>query len=257
MIIDAHCHLIPSEEAVKFTLDAMALAGVDYTILVPGGMIPPLGMADFLRGRLPLITTDPPNDFVLKTLRQHPARFGAFFQVDPGYHDEDDLKTALEDGFSGFKLNPLVNKVAFAHRDVDALCAFAQSREIPIYTHIVAQGDASLDAFERLVVTYDRLPFILGHMGFAATDESAIRLAQRCDNLFLETSIGSILAIREALSRLGPNRIIFGSEGPVHHPAVELFKLRLLNLSEAGFDRVCGENIQELTRVSVRKQEVV
>ena len=68
MIVDAHCHLVPAREGLEQTLARMKEAGVDFTILVPGGMVPPLGMADFLRGREPLITQDPPNDFVLEAV---------------------------------------------------------------------------------------------------------------------------------------------------------------------------------------------
>src|SRR5215813_8903607 len=126
------------------------------------------------------------------------------------------------------------------------LCAFAQAFEKPLYTHVVAAGDASLDALEPLLRSYPRLPLILGHMGFAGTDASAIRLARRYDNLFLETSVGSFEAIREAARRLGPTKILYGSEGPIHHPGAELKKLELLHLPSGAMERICSNNIKEL-----------
>jgi len=248
MIVDAHCHLVPTREGRECTLARMNESGVDVTVLVPGGMVPPLGMADFLRGREPLITQDPPNQFVLDTVRQLPGRFAAFFHVDPAFHDEADFEGAIADGFCGFKLSPLVNRVAFADHGVQMLCAFAQAFEKPLYTHVVAAGDASLDALEPLLRAYPRLPLILGHMGFAGTDASAIRLARRYDNLFLETSVGSFAAIDEAAQRLGPNKILFGSEGPVHHPGAELKKLELLRLPSSAMERICGDNIKALIK---------
>lgn len=250
MIVDAHCHLVPNDSGIAQTLSAMDEAGVDLTVLVPGGMISPLGMADFLRGREPLITSEPPNDFILTAVRQYPSRFAGFFQVDPSYHNEADLAEAVAAGFSGFKLSPLVNRVAFSDPAVHELFAYAQSRDMPIYTHIVANGEASLDALAPLVKRYRNLPVILGHMGFAATDASAIRLARVHDNLFLETSVGSFSGIREAVNVLGARKVLFGSEGPVHHPGVELRKIELLHLPPSDFERICGRNVLDLIRYS-------
>jgi predicted TIM-barrel fold metal-dependent hydrolase len=252
MIVDSHCHLVPTREGLDQTLARMKDSGIDFTVLVPGGMVPPLGMADFLRGREPLITQDPPNQFVLKAIREFPGQFAAFFHVDPAFHDEDDLEKAVADGFCGFKLSPLVNRVAFASRGVQMLCAFAHALEKPLYTHVVASGEASLDALEPLLRAYSRLPLILGHMGFAGTDASAIRLARRYDNLFLETSVGSYAAISEAAHRLGPTKLLYGSEGPVHHPGAELKKLELLRLSSSAMERICSDNIKELIQFAER-----
>lgn len=250
MIVDAHCHLVPTEEGIVQTLSAMNEAGVDLTVLVPGGMISPLGMADFLRGREALLTSAPPNDFVLSAIRRYPLKFAGFFQVDPGYHDEEDLEDALASGFRGFKLNPLVNRVTFSSPDVRDLFTYAEEHDVPIYTHIVASGEASLDALAPLVRSHPKLPVILGHMGFASTDASAIRLARTEDNLFLETSVGSFSAIREAVKILGSTKILFGSEGPVHHPGVELRKIELLRLAASDFDRICRQNILQLIHYS-------
>lgn len=249
MIIDAHCHILPSPDGVDIALSYMSEAQVDHTILVPGGMIPPLGLGDFLRGRQALATSAPDNDFVRSVFERYPRKFSGFFQVDPAYHMADDWDTACAQGFAGFKLNPLVNRVSFLSPEVKELCAYLTDRDLPLYTHIVLQGDASLDALDLLLRDFPKLKLILGHMGFASTDLSAIKLASRHETLYLETSVGSFMAIQEAIRRLGAGRIIFGSEGPVHHVGAELRKIELLKLSAADQDRICAGNISALTHL--------
>jgi uncharacterized protein len=232
-------------------------AGVDHTILVPGGMIPPLGLGDFLRGRQALATSVPDNDFVRSVFDRYPREFSGFFHVDPAYHMLDDWEAAVEQGFAGFKLNPLVNRVSFLSPEIKELCAYLVARDLPLYTHIVLQGDASLDALELLLGDFPQLKLILGHMGFASTDLSAIRLASRYETLYLETSVGSFMAIQEAIRRLGAGRIIFGSEGPVHHVGAELRKIELLKLSAEDQDRICARNICALTHLGEKLQVAV
>jgi predicted TIM-barrel fold metal-dependent hydrolase len=252
MIIDAHCHLIPSQEGVGIALGYMADAGVDHTVLVPGGMVPLLGMADFLRGRQALNTRAPDNEFVMSVFARNPRQFSGFFHVDPSYHLPEDWDEAIAGGFNGFKLSPLVNRVSYLSAEVRELCDYLVDRDMPLYTHIVMAGDASLDALSFLLQDFPRLKLILGHMGFAGTDSSAIQLAMRFENVYLETSVGSFIAIREAVRRLGARRVIFGSEGPVHHVGAELRKIELLRLSAADHERVCGLNICDLARLHTK-----
>jgi hypothetical protein len=249
MIIDAHCHIIPSEQGIETARHYMADANVDHTILVPGGMIPVLGFGDFLRGRQALTTSAPDNDFVRSVFCKYPREFSGFFHVDPAYHKADDWDEALAQGFIGFKLNPLVNRVSFLTPEVKELCEYLVAHDLPLYTHIVLHGDASLDALEMLLKDFRKLRLIIGHMGFASTDMSALQLASRSENVYLETSVGSFVAIQEAVRRIGPRRIIFGSEGPVHHVGAELRKIELLKLSVDDQDRICARNICELTRL--------
>jgi predicted TIM-barrel fold metal-dependent hydrolase len=49
-------------------------------------------------------------------------------------------------------------------------------------------------------------------------------------------------SVREAVERVGPDRVLFGSDTPFHHPSVELAKVRVSGLSTDLTDRVLGEN---------------
>jgi predicted TIM-barrel fold metal-dependent hydrolase len=243
MIIDAHCHLVPTEAGLELTFQRMADAGVDHTVVVPGGMVPSLGLGDFLRGRAPLDELEPNNAFNLAAIRRFPQRISAFFHFDPSYDDLDDAADAIANGFSGFKLNPIVDRVDFNHPTIDELFDYAQQSGLPIYSHIVLTGGASIDSLATLLSRHPNSHVVLGHMGFASSDGEAIRLARRFDNMLLETSVGAFHAISEAYKLLGATKLVFGSEGPSHHPAVELYKIKLLDASPSDYDLICGGNI--------------
>jgi predicted TIM-barrel fold metal-dependent hydrolase len=52
--------------------------------------------------------------------------------------------------------------------------------------------------------------------------------------------------IREAVERVGAERVLYGSDAPFHHPAVEQLKVRLSGLGQADVDRVLGGNASAL-----------
>ena len=53
-------------------------------------------------------------------------------------------------------------------------------------------------------------------------------------------------AIVRIVERVGPDRVLYGSDAPFHHPAVELAKVRVSGLPPDLADRVLGENGRRL-----------
>jgi predicted TIM-barrel fold metal-dependent hydrolase len=88
---------------------------------------------------------------------------------------------------------------------------------------------------------------VLGHMGGYFHVDEAIAVAERFPNLILETSAMPYPAkIREAVERIGVERVIYGSDGPVCSPRIEVEKVRLAGLSSAAERAVLGENALRL-----------
>jgi predicted TIM-barrel fold metal-dependent hydrolase len=48
--------------------------------------------------------------------------------------------------------------------------------------------------------------------------------------------------IREAYERVGPTRVLFGTDVPFHHPLVEITKVRVSGLPADAIDRVLNKN---------------
>jgi len=61
--------------------------------------------------------------------------------------------------------------------------------------------------------------------------DDAIAATERQANLYLETSAMPYLEkIAEAVERVGPGRVVFGSDGPGCNPRLEVEKARMLHL---------------------------
>lgn len=249
MIVDAHAHVAEAEYgSVDLLVTLLGKTKIEKAVIMPGGMLDVRKMTGYITGKEKPETVEVPNNIVKDALEKYPDKFYGFVCVDP-HRGEEAIKT-LEDyfhkGFVGLKLAPLVHQFSFNNKTVLALAERCGEIGFPFYTHVVYNPAASTTKLGLLAKEFPKTKFILGHMGFGPADEEAIDLAYQYDNLFLETSGGSFLIIKEALSKVGPTKIIFGSEFPMYHPVAELEKIKLLECKS--IEKVLGENILSLIR---------
>ena len=72
-------------------------------------------------------------------------------------------------------------------------------------------------------------------------------MAERNANVYLETSgMPMPTKIREAVERVGPERVLFGSDIPFHHPKIEIDRVRLAGLAAEVEQRVLSTNARAL-----------
>lgn len=249
MIIDGHAHISTTDYGnVEILLEQMDEAQIDKAVIVPGGMLDVRRMTEYIIGREKPITTPVPNDVVKSAIEKYPDKFYGFVCVNP--HDGNKaieiLEKAINEGAVGLKLAPMVHQFSFSSNTVLELANRCGELEIPFYTHVVYSPAASTTKLGMLIRKFPKTNFILGHMGFGPGDIEAVNLAYEYDNLFLETSGGSFLIIKEALQRIGADKIIFGSEFPMYHPLSELEKVKLLKNDR--LDKILGGNILNLIK---------
>ncbi|MBI4488254.1 MAG: amidohydrolase family protein [Deltaproteobacteria bacterium] len=245
MIIDAHAHVSREDYGNKeILLSQMKEAGVDKAILVPGGMIDVRKMTSYLLQRAQPKGEPIPNDVVDELIREHPGKFYSFHCVNPhhGQKAVEEFRQAIARGKKGLKLAPLIHRFSLTSDTVKDLAKACGELGVPFYTHVVFHPDASTEKVAVLAKEFPRTTIILGHMGLAPADDQAVECAFNHDNVFLESSVSSYLIVKEALQRLGPGKLIFGSEFPLYHPHLELEKIRIL-LKEDDFERVTSKNI--------------
>ena len=246
MIIDAHAHLGNDKYSdVNYYINMMNESGVSKTVLCPGGMVDVTKLADYMRGNEPLLSLIPANELVKDAFKKYPDKFYGFFMVDPEYHEISDIEKAIEEGFVGIKLNPLLSKINFKSKFIKEVFELSSSKRVPVYTHITLNPVASIQALSDIVNDINPI-VIIGHMGFSSADWEAVELARDNENVFMETSVGAYAAIRKAVEVLGAKKIIFGSEGPAHHQHVEIEKIKCLGLSNLEQEQIFFRNIQRL-----------
>ncbi|HYF15045.1 MAG TPA: amidohydrolase family protein [Phycisphaerales bacterium] len=150
----------------------------------------------------------------------------------------------LRYGFRGIKCHRHDARIT---REV---CEAARKLRLPI----VYDPMGEIEAVELAASQYPDVSFIIPHLGSFADDWKAQRafldVFERRANVFTDTSgVRRFDLIVEAVQRGGPAKILFGSDGPWLHPAVELAKITALCLPAWAFRLMTYENARRLFRL--------
>jgi uncharacterized protein len=238
MIIDSHCHAgrgdgltgpWDTSASLDQYLTRAARAGIGRTVLLAAFH------SDYAVA----------NQEVARIVASRPDRFYGFAFVNP----ERDrgrvyqmVKTAVEEyNFRGIKLHRHDARIT---REV---CEVARAFSLPVLYDVMGE----VTVVELLATEYPDVSFIIPHLGSFADDWRAqlglIDYLVRHPNIYTDTSgVRRFDLLEQAVQRAGARKIIFGTDGPWLHPAVELSKVRALNLPADKERLVLSENILKL-----------
>lgn len=246
MIIDCHCHAGkgdgltgPWDTAApleRYLLRA-ARAGIDRTVLLAAFH------SDYARANLE----------VARIVASRPDRFYGFAFINA---DRDRARVyelvetaVLRYGFVGIKVHRHDARIT---REV---CDVARAFSLPVLYDVM--GEVSV--VELLADEYADVSFIIPHLGSFSDDWRAqlalIDHLVRHPNLYADTSgVRRFDLLVEAVRRAGPEKLLFGSDGPWLHPGVELAKVRALRL-RPGDERLVlsGNFLRLISRVRMRR----
>ena len=241
MIIDAHLH-VDDVPALGWKLEAehcvrrLDEAGIDRGVVMTIVDAPEVN-PDAL-------------ELVAEACAAFPGRLDAFARIHPWYGDRSLalLDRALgELGFKGLKLHPVSTIAHPSGAETIRLIRRAAERSAPTLFHC---GDEPLTtplAVAQAAAACPEATIILGHMGGYVHADEAIDVAERFPNLVLETSAMPYPEkIRSAVDRLGPERVLYASDGPACSPLLELEKVHLAGLDETAERLVLGANAERI-----------
>ena len=245
MIVDMHMHIeqvasmgwvMTAEDCIR----AMDEAGVDKAAVMTLTDLP--GMNP--RGL----------ELIAEACDSFPGRLYGFARLNPGMLDasKDLLKAAITElGFKGLKLHPVSTLQHPGGESTIELIRLAGELGVPTLFHC---GDEPMTTPLSIAEAAEACPdstIILGHMGGYFHVDEALDVADRYTNIVLETSAMPYPAkIRTAVERIGAERVIFGSDGPVASPVLELQKVVIAELGERDAALVMGGNAQALLGLS-------
>jgi predicted TIM-barrel fold metal-dependent hydrolase len=189
-------------------------------------------------------------DLIAAACAEFPDRLYGFARLHPGYgvRARELLRIAVNDlGFVGLKLHPVSTLSHPSGADTVALVREATELGVPVLFHC---GDEPMTTPYQIAPLARKVPaarIILAHMGGYYHVDDAIAAAERFPNLYLETSAMPFPhKIGEAVQRIGAERVLFGSDGPVCSPVLELEKIRLAGLTDADAAQVLGGTLNRL-----------
>jgi predicted TIM-barrel fold metal-dependent hydrolase len=185
------------------------------------------------------------NREVARIVASRPDRFYGFAFVNPdrdrGRVDAMVREAVGRYGFCGIKVHRHDGRIT---REI---CQAARTFSLPVLYDVM--GDVSV--VELLAAEYKDVAFIIPHLGSFSDDWRAqvalIDHLARHPNIFTDTSgVRRFDLLEQAVERAGPEKILFGSDGPWLHPAVELAKIRALGLKKSDEQLVLAGNFLKL-----------
>ena len=192
-----------------------------------------------------------PNSLTREAIEKHPEKFTGLVRVNP--HEADAAAQAEEaisdQGFKGVKLNPLFNNFLPDSPVVDPIMEVAAEHRVPVLIHSGHPPWSLPWSFERLADRHPDVTIVMAHMGHGhiVYINGALDVAEDHPNIAVDTAGMTMHAkIREAVTRLGDHRVMYGSDTPLGHPAWEIPKVLVSGLDEEQLRKVLYENAEAI-----------
>jgi len=238
VIVDCHCHAGlgdgltgPWDTSARLDryLPRAARAGIEHTVLFAAFH------SDYLVA----------NREVARIVASRPDRFTGFAFVH-AIHDRGRVRSLVREavevhGFRGLKVHRHDARIS---REI---CEAARAYGIPVLYDVMGE----VAVVELLAREYPSVDFIIPHLGSFADDwraqQALVDHLVRHPNVYTDTSgVRRFDLLEDAVQRAGPEKVLFGSDGPWLHPGLELDKVRLLQLAPADEQLVLGGNALRL-----------
>ncbi len=188
-------------------------------------------------------------EYIAEAVAAYPDRLIGYARLHPWYEAEAAAmlrRAVTELGMKGLKLHPVGTLSHPADAATLRLMDVAADLGVPVLFHC---GDEPMTTPLSIAAAASQTSatVILGHMGGYFHVEEALRVAEDQPNILLETSAMPYPAkIREAVDRVGAERVLFASDGPGCRPLLEVNKVLLAELTEAEQRLVLHDNISRL-----------
>ena len=242
-VLDFHARLAPDPAALERLLGRMRACRIERAVISAGGVISLEQLSRQLSqgGHVEL---DPDNDAVLRAASRCPQALIPFFFANPHRAAEDYRSRAAQ--FRGLEISPAVHGVPFGDARVHALVDVADEHGHSVYLVGLDRDGCRVADLVVLARAHPSVSFVLGHGGVGDLDVHGLGMIAPVPNVLWETSGGYTCITRMAVERLGPGRLLFGTEFPLQDPAVEFARFACLDLSENVWRQVAWRNAHEL-----------
>jgi predicted TIM-barrel fold metal-dependent hydrolase len=241
-IFDFHVRLAPRPGAAAGLLRMLDSAGIARAAVCAGGTMDRLRLSRQLIDGTH-VETDADNDAVLAAASSA-GRLVPFHFGNP--HSGSEAYRTAGSAVRGLEVSPAVHGVGFDDPRTVALVEVAASFGHPVYTVCLERPGCGVADLIRLASSFPSVNFVLGHTGIGNIDYYGVDLVADVPNVLVETSGGYSDVLRFAVERLGPDRLLFGSEAPLQHPRIELVKYEVLDLAADVWKRIAWDNAVRL-----------
>jgi predicted TIM-barrel fold metal-dependent hydrolase len=198
-------------------------------------------------------------EYVAEGVAKYPRRLIPFVRLNPRFGDlalEVMDRAVREFGFKGVKLHPAsYNLIPFGDATVK-IFKRAADYGIPVLLHCT---DEMMCLPLQIEMAMERSPntvVILAHAGGFLHTEDVARVCERKVNAYIDTSeIPNAKKLKFVADRIGPERLLFGTDIPTDNPAVEIHKVRAAGFDEKTLDMIFWKNAARLLDLRIKDSE--
>ena len=191
-----------------------------------------------------------PVNYVAESVKKYPDRLIGYARLNPSYIQEAEallLKALKIYNMKGLKLHPYGYRSPPDSKNTIQLIKKAAQFNAPTLFHCGDENFTLPLQIARAVKLCPQATIILGHMGGYFHVEDAINIAKEYKNVILETSAMPYPAmIKKAVDAIGAHRVLYASYGPGCDPKLEVYKVKLAELTENEENKIFYENISEI-----------
>ena len=151
------------------------------------------------------------------------------------------------------KLHPISNLIKPFSPLCIKLLKKAGELGVPVFFHC---GDKPLAQPLQIGRAAEMCPetTIICHMGGFFHGDESIRVAEKYNNIFLDTSsIPYPKIITKAVEVIGPERVVFASDSPAGDPISDLAKVRNLNYPKEIEEKILYKNIAKILNLKLEE----
>ena len=238
---DVHAHVGP----LDFDVPDVAPASLLSALRVPptGAVVASSGVAIFgdpVRGNA---------DAARVAAEGHAAGLYGYVVADPTDLEftETQLRRYLDaPGMLGVKVHAEWSGIPTASRTMAELFDLLARFGRPVKIHNA--GDGWADALGAIATRHPSLPIVIAHGGPGTPSVEGARVSATHDRVYLElsSSFADRRAVRDTVAATPPERLLWGSDGPLLEPAFVLGTYLESGLSDAALERVFWDNAVEL-----------
>lgn len=239
MIIDCHMHIkngdvYKQESSAEEIVAVMDKCGINKAVV--------FAMC---------VSTKDATEMAHREVGKFPDRLIGFTYARPCYDRKitDDLRFAIENrGMKGIKIHR--GETLLSAEVIGPVIEVAMEYGIPC---LIDSGN-DYGAIESIVKDYPDLLLILAHLGSPGGNvlliDQFIELAKGNRNIYLDTAyVPTYWKIKDAVERLGADRILYGSDGILLDPRTEMKKIEVLELAREDMEKIMGGNIARILKM--------
>ncbi len=235
MIFDSHNHIGagPGQQRAETLIAHMDRAHVDRAVVFP-----------YVEALTP-----GHNDWMAETVARHADRLIGYAAVNPWHAGAaDEVRRAVaEKGLRGLKLHPFLHAYSIAQHDlVDPLFAVCQELHVPIVAHGAGEWSNMPLQFDEMARTFPDVTLVIAHMGTIWGFQEALLVAARRPNVLLGTALAFSGFVKEAVERVGAEKVLMETDSPVQSFEAEIAKIESAVPDPASRALVMGGNIARI-----------